>query len=87
MKKGKYTGRSEFYDWTETVLDKSKYTTYRFIIDIKSPTELAFTKSKIYQMANRLSHFINLWQRTSGNENGAFVVSAIALLHIVQEAF
>jgi len=71
-------GRDEFFDWTETgVLDPKKYTTYRFIIEIKSPTELAFSKHKVYHMAKRVTNYINMWQSQSGNELGTFVASAI----------
>lgn len=77
IKLGKRT-RDQFYDWTETgVLDEKKYTSYRLIIDIKSPIELAFTREKVYHMAKRVSHYINQWLRASGNEPGAFIIKAV----------
>jgi len=70
--------REQFYDWTETgVLDKSKYTSYRLIIDIKSPIELAFTREKVYHMAKRTSQYVNWWLRASGNQTGAFITKAV----------
>lgn len=77
IKLGKRT-RNQFYDWTETgVLDEKKYTSYRLIIDIKSPIELAFTREKVYHMSKLVSHYINQWLRASGNQKGAFITKAV----------